>query len=172
MTGFKPFDKFLIDYCIRPGKMLDVGGAGSIVQTTVEPMGHIYESLNLGCGTYNVIEDPWHWATIPDNTYDYVISLCAFEHIEFPWLTILEMARVAKPNGFIYIVAPSTGAIHPNTLDCWRYFPDGMRALAKWAKLNIVDVIINEKEAFNYCEGIFKKSTSIDDFNEVSHLGF
>ena len=172
MTGFKQFDTFLLDYCTIPGKILDVGGTGSIVQTTVEPMGHQYESLNIGRGTYNVIEDPWHWATIPDNTYDYVISLCAFEHIEFPWLTILEMARVAKPNGFIYIVAPSTGAIHPNTLDCWRYFPDGMRALAKWAKLNIVDVIINEKEAFNYCEGIFKKSTSIDDFNEVSHLGF
>jgi len=157
MTGFKPFDNFLINYCTIPGKILDVGGSGSIVQITVEPMGHSYESLNLGWGTYNVIDDPWHWTMISDNTYDYVISLTAFEHIEFPWLTMLEMVRVTKKDGLIYIVAPSTGEIHPNTFDCWRYLPDGMRALAKWGKVTILDVILDEKEAFNYCEGIFKK---------------
>jgi hypothetical protein len=161
MTGLKPFDLFLTNYCSIPGKILDIGGAGSIVRVTVESMGHQYDSLNLGWGTYDVTEDPYHWWMIPDNTYDYVISLTAFEHIEFPWLTFLEMVRVTKNNGIIYIIAPSTGGLHPNVLDCWRYFPDGMRALAKWGKVSVIDVILDQKEAWNYCEGIFKKERQI-----------
>jgi hypothetical protein len=157
MTGLEPFDRFLLKYCTVLGKFLDVGASGQKVNSTVTSMGHTYESLNIGFGDYDVSKDPWHWPMIADNTYDYVISLTAFEHIEFPWLTILEMVRVTKKNGLIYIIAPSTGALHPNTLDCWRYFPDGMRALAKWGKVNVVEILLDEKNAWNYCEGIFRK---------------
>jgi len=157
MTGLDPFDRFLLKYCSVPGSILDVGGAGQIVASTVELMGHHYDSLNIGIGTFDVTADPYNWSMIPDNTYEYVISLTAFEHIEFPWLTFLEMVRVTKHSGLIYIIAPSTGSLHPNTLDCWRYFPDGMRALAKWGKVSVVDVMLDEKNAWNYCEGIFKK---------------
>ena len=157
MTGFKQFDKFLVDYCSKPGKFLDVGASGQTIASVLTSLGHQYESLNLGFGTYDVTETPYNWTMIPDNNYDYTISLTAFEHIEFPWLTILEMVRVTKQNGLIYIIAPSTGMIHPNPLDCWRYFPDGMRALAKWSKVTVIDIIFDEKEAWNYCEGIFRK---------------
>jgi len=156
MTNLEPFDKFIFKYCSVPGKILDVGAGGQIVRTTVESMGYQYDSLNLGFGTYDVIKDPYHWTMISDNTYDYVISLTAFEHIEFPWLTFLEMVRVTKKNGIIYILAPSTGPIHPNTLDCWRYFPDGMRAFAKWGNVELIDTSI-EPGIWGYCEGIFKK---------------
>jgi len=157
MTGLKPFDRFLIKYCTNPGRLLDVGASGQIVDTTVTFMGHKYESLNIGFGNYDVTKDPYHWTMIPDNTYDYTISLTAFEHIEFPWLTFLEMVRVTKNNGLIYIVAPSIGDIHPNTLDCWRYLPDGMRAFAKWGNVTVVDIILDQENAWHYCEGIFKK---------------
>ena len=157
MTGLKPFDRFLAKYCLIPGRILDVGASGQIVDVEVTAMGHTYDSLNLGFGKYDVSADPYNWSMIPDNTYDYVISLTVFEHVEFPWLTIKEMARVVKPNGIVYIVAPSTGMLHPNTLDCWRYFPDGMRALAKWSNLNVIEILLDTEEAWNYCEGIFKK---------------
>lgn len=156
MTGLPLLDKFLDKYCFIPGKMLDVGGSGMAINTAAESMGHQYESLNLGRGTYDVEKDHYHWTMIPDNTYDYVISITAFEHIEFPWLTFLEMVRVAKKDSIIYILAPSTGPIHPNALDCWRYFPDGMRALAKWGKVELIGTNI-EPGLWGYCEGIFKK---------------
>lgn len=157
MTGFEQFDNFLNKYCTISGKFLDVGGTGSIIINAIESKGHKYESLNLGYGTYDVINDPYSWNMISDNTYDYVISLTVFEHIEYPWLTILEMVRVTKNNGLIYIVAPSTGMIHSNPLDCWRICPDGMRALAKWGKVTVLDILFDEQSKWNYCEGIFKK---------------
>jgi hypothetical protein len=157
MTGFKQFDIFLEKYCTIPGKVLDVGGTGSIVMRAIESLGHSYESLNIDGGTHDVFSSPYNWSMIEDNTYDYVISLTAFEHIEFYWLTFLEMKRVVKNNGLIYIIAPSSGQIHPNPVDCWRFLPDGMRALAKWGQVTVIDVIFNEKELWHYCEGIFKK---------------
>ena len=157
MTNLIPFDKFILDYCSTPGKMLDVGVSGQIVSSYIESLGHIYESLNLGFGTYDVTETPYQWTMISDNTFDYVISLCAFEHIEFPWLTFLEMVRVTKNNGIIYVLAPSTGHYHPNVLDCWRYFPDGMKALAKWGNVSVINVDICSTDIWEYCQGIFRK---------------
>lgn len=157
MTGLEPLDKFISKYCSIPGKILDVGGSGMMIPNFLEPLGFQYESLNLGRGTYDVTEDPYHWTMIPDNTYDYVISITAFEHIEFPWLTFLEMVRVTKNNGIIYVLAPSTGPIHLNSLDCWRYLTDGMKALAKWGQVDVIEVKIDPSGIWQYCEGIFRK---------------
>ena len=71
-----------------------------------------------------VVENPYDWE-IPDSSYDVVISGQAFEHIEFFWLTFLEMARVLKPQGLIILIAPSRGPQHRYPVDCWRFYPDG-----------------------------------------------
>ncbi len=156
-TALEPLDKFLAKYCTTPGKILDVGGSGSIIDTAAQSMGHQYETLNLGRGTFDVEADPYHWTMIPDNTYDYVISITTFEHIECPWLTFLEMVRVAKKDGIIYILAPSTGPMHFNVLDCWRYHPDGMKAFGKWGRVNLISASIVDNGIWGHCEGIFKK---------------
>lgn len=85
-----------------------------------------------------VPEDPYKWSEIQDNSFDYVISGNAFEHIEYPWLTIKEIARVLKPGGFICILAPFAHKEHRYPVDCYRYFSDGFIALAKWAELDVV----------------------------------
>lgn len=158
MTNLTLLDNFLIDYCSIPGRFLDVGGAGMSILNTIVSLGHQYDSLNLGSGTYDITDDPWHWKMIPDNTYDYVISITVFEHIEFPWLTFLEMVRVVKENGLLYIIAPSQGGYHQGYLDCWRILPDGMRALAKWGKVNLIKTNIDPTSGgWQYCEGLFKK---------------
>jgi SAM-dependent methyltransferase len=69
---------------------------------------------------------------------DVVMSGQTFEHIAFPWASILEVARVLKPGGLAFIVAPSRGHVHGRS-DCWRYYPDGMRALAAWSGLETVE---------------------------------
>ena len=70
---------------------------------------------------------------------DVVISGQAFEHIPFPWASMLEIARVLKPNGLVLLTAPSRGHVH-TTVDCWRYYPDGMKALAAFAGLTVLEV--------------------------------
>ena len=52
------------------------------------------------------------------------------------WASILEITRVLKPGGHAFITAPSRGHIH-NVQDCWRFYPDGMRALAAWSRLEL-----------------------------------
>lgn len=39
----------------------------------------------------------------------------------------------------VCIVAPSRGPEHRYPLDCWRYYPDGLSALAKWAGLSVIE---------------------------------
>ena len=70
------------------------------------------------------------------NSVDVVVSSQVFEHIPFMWVSMIEIARVLKPEGFAFIIAPSRGHRHGNP-DCWRYFPDGMRALAAWSGLEL-----------------------------------
>lgn len=76
----------------------------------------------------------------PSHSVDVVVSGQAFEHVEYFWLTWLEMARVLRPGGLIFLLAPSRGPEHRYPQDCWRFYPDGYRALAKYAALELVEV--------------------------------
>jgi SAM-dependent methyltransferase len=86
-----------------------------------------------------VLQSPYR-LPFADRSADLIISGQAFEHIEFFWLTWLEMARVLKAGGLIFLIAPSRGPEHRYPVDCWRYYSDGYAALAKYAALDVVSV--------------------------------
>jgi SAM-dependent methyltransferase len=75
---------------------------------------------------------------VKSRTVDLVFSGQTFEHIPFPWASILEVARVLVPGGLAFITVPSRGHVH-GEYDCWRYYPDGLRALAAWSGLETVE---------------------------------
>ena len=89
------------------------------------------------------VKTPYKWSEVDDNFCDILISGQAFEHIEFPWLTIVEIARVVKPGGLICIIAPNGLGFHRFPVDCWRYYSDAMVALAKWGGLEILHTSTN-----------------------------
>lgn len=66
---------------------------------------------------------------VKSNSVDVVLTGSAFEHIPFMWASFLEISRVLRPGGLIFLTAPSRGHIHFD-MDCWRFYPDSMRALA------------------------------------------
>lgn len=66
---------------------------------------------------------------------DVVLSGQAFEHIPFFWVSMMEIARVLRPGGYAFITAPSRGHAH-DAQDCWRYYPDGFRAMAAHSASN------------------------------------
>lgn len=74
------------------------------------------------------------------HSVDVIVSGQAFEHIEFFWLTWLEMVRVLKPGGLIFLLAPSRGYEHRHPQDCWRFYPDSYHALAKYGGLQLLEV--------------------------------
>lgn len=99
--------------------------------------------VEIGPNVDYVPDDPYKWDELEDGSFDYVISGNAFEHIEYPWLTICEIYRKLKDGGFVCILAPNSIHEHRYPIDCYRYFSDGFRALAKWGGFDVVDVTVS-----------------------------
>lgn len=143
MQAFR--DAYLGDYRTAPLVILDVGSAavdgGSSYRALFDRPPWRYVGLDMAAGTNVEIvpADPYRWETLPDHSVDVVVSGQAFEHIEWPWLTMSEIARVLRGGGLGAITAPSSGPVHRYPLDCWRYYPDGLAALARFAGLEVVE---------------------------------
>jgi SAM-dependent methyltransferase len=72
------------------------------------------------------------------NSVDVVISGQVFEHIPFFWASFLELARILRPGGLIFLTVPSRGHTH-DVYDCWRIYPDGLRAVAAMSRLELLE---------------------------------
>lgn len=122
-------------------KVLDIGscGVGRCYRDIFTDSKYKYVGLDMvkGPNVDIVPKNIYQWDEIEDETFDVVISGQAFEHIEYPWLTIKEIARILKPSGFCFIIAPNAGIEHKAPRDCYRYYADGLLALAKWADMKV-----------------------------------
>lgn len=100
-----------------------------------------YKGLDLkeGNNVDIVVEDPYNWKELEENSFDIVITGQTLEHIEFFWLTLEQINRVLKPGGLCCIIVPSTGPVHRNPYDCYRFNEDGVISLAKYIKLDILE---------------------------------
>lgn len=87
-----------------------------------------------------IVEDAYSWEAVATDSVDLVISGQAFEHVEFFWASMFEIVRVLKPGGLAAIIAPSGGFEHRYPVDCWRFYPDGFRALARYVDVELIDV--------------------------------
>lgn len=94
---------------------------------------------------------------VKSGSADVVLSGQAFEHIPFFWASMLEIARVLRPGGHAFVTAPSRGHVH-DAQDCWRYYPDGFRALAAHARLELREAYTD----FPPSRGIWHDYGSID----------
>lgn len=86
-----------------------------------------------------VVKNPYNWEEVGHNTFDVVISGQCLEHVEYPWMTMECIEEVMKPGGLHFNIVPSAGPYHAFPLDCYRFFPEGMAALAKWAGLEVIE---------------------------------
>lgn len=85
------------------------------------------------------VENPYDWKEIDNETYDLVISGQAFEHIEYFWLTLEEVKRILKPGGLFFLIVPSTGPVHKNPHDCYRFNENSMKAMAKYINFKVIE---------------------------------
>ncbi|MCX7341409.1 MAG: class I SAM-dependent methyltransferase [Hyphomicrobiales bacterium] len=95
-----------------------------------------------------VVAEPYDWREVADASFDLVTCSQVFEHTEFFWITILEIGRVLKPGGLAFIVAPGSGPLHRYPVDCWRFYDDGMPALAKWSDLDVLDARVQWRPVY------------------------
>jgi SAM-dependent methyltransferase len=153
MQAFR--DAYFNDMTEGPRDILDVGSASVFGEDDGyrplfrEPAWR-YVGLDTAPG-HNVdmvVASAYDWRDIVDESYDVVISGQAFEHIAWPWLTMMEIARVLRPGGLAAITAPSAGHAHRFPLDCWRFYPDGFPALAAFAGLGLIEQHTDQGYAF------------------------
>jgi SAM-dependent methyltransferase len=128
-------------------EILDVGSMnvnGSYRTLLDDPEWH-YTGVDAsdGEGVDLILPSPYDWSPLSSNKYDVVVSGQTFEHIEYPWVTLMEVARVLKPAGIVCLIVPSGGYEHRYPVDCWRYYPDGISALARWADLDVLSATTN-----------------------------
>lgn len=147
-SSYNNMGKFVDTYLsgLRDKKLeiIDIGSQN--VNGTYKP---IFQNPNLhytgadivsGENVDLVIKNMYNWWNIRANSYDVVISGQTFEHIEYFWFTIMEIARILKSGGLCCIIAPSSGEEHRYPVDCWRFYSDGFNALARYAGLEVVEV--------------------------------
>jgi len=99
---------------------------------------YIGVDMAAGLNVDVVLRDPYDWKEIEPESADVVITGQTFEHTEFFWETARQIARTLKPGGLCCIIVPSSGPEHRFPVDCWRMYPDGLRAVARYAGLEVL----------------------------------
>ena len=135
----------LVDRYLSPLTSAQIYDLGSYdVNGSYRPLflreGWVYKGIDLEAGPNVdiVLQSPYK-LPLADNSADVIVSGQAFEHIEYFWLTLLELVRILKPGGMFFLLAPSRGPEHRYPVDCWRFYRDGYRALAKYGSLELLE---------------------------------
>lgn len=63
-------------------------------------------------------------------SFDVVVCCETLEHDDAPWLTMIEVGRVLRPQGWVLLTVPSWLGCPPHCEpDYWRFMPGGVRLL-------------------------------------------
>lgn len=140
--------QYIKDTYLNPNEELKILDVGSFDKSGTYNYGLIlnedkwtYQGLDLieGNNVDIVVENGYDWQEIEDESYDVIISGQAFEHIEFFWLTLEQIKRILKPGGLFCLIVPSTGPVHKNPYDCYRFREDSMTSMAKYINFNVIE---------------------------------
>ena len=66
---------------------------------------------------------------LPENNFDLVYTMSVFEHLMFPWKVVLEINRVMKTGGYVFVSSHPTWPAHELPWDFWRFMSGGFQAL-------------------------------------------
>lgn len=139
------FDKYARSRFAPNARVLEIGpddvpstfqrivGDASITWETLDQSVSIHQSL-LPQLTYLATDE--YAFPIDDARYDIVLSAQVIEHVRETWRWMEEVARVCRPGGTVITIAPVSWPYHEDPVDCWRIYPEGLRALYQSAGLD------------------------------------
>jgi len=139
-------------------RVVDIGGAN--VNGTYsdifsdEKFEYIAVDLEKAEGVEVVLDDPYK-LPFDDGAVDIVICGQVFEHVEFFWQLFEEMARILNHKGFVFLIVPSAGPIHQYPVDCYRFYPDSMKALSRYAGIPLIEFWHDDRGPWNDLVGVF-----------------
>jgi SAM-dependent methyltransferase len=141
------FQKYALPYFADGMRVLEIGpdavpssyqaivGKGGITWHTID----MFDSPNLTYRNSGEYSFP-----IETGSYDLVLSAQVIEHVRKIWNWMSEVSRVCKPGGTIITINPVSFRYHEAPIDCWRIYPEGMKALYDDAG---VDTLLSTSEA-------------------------
>lgn len=113
-------------------RVLEIGPTGrpSAFRSSVSVEVGGWTTLGLDEGPHVdiVTSDPYRYP-MSDGSCDVIVAGNVLEHVPRPWLWLKELHRISAPNGRLILVVPVSWPFHEYPVDCWRIYPDGMRAL-------------------------------------------
>jgi SAM-dependent methyltransferase len=135
------FEKYAKEY-FRPGMhILEIGPDRfpSTFRSLVADNSATWDTLDLyqhAQLTYTAVSE--YDFPIPESKYDIVLSGQVIEHVRKIWIWMKEVSRVCKVGGLVITINPVSWPYHEAPIDCWRAFPEGMRALYEDASLKVI----------------------------------
>ena len=165
-TAYANCQNFFKKYFINPRpnelSVIDIGSCD--VNGTLKPIfsDQKYIGVDISPGPNVDLVCKQNLIPIQSEFCDIVVSSSCFEHDICFWETFLEMCRILKEGGYIYINAPSAAPYHPYPTDCWRFYYDSWLALEKYSirkgyNIRLVERYIDESYIDKDSVGIFTK---------------
>jgi SAM-dependent methyltransferase len=134
------FKKYAMEYFTAGSKILEIGPdkIPSTYQTIVGGQELQWDTLDIRdiSGLTFPRSSPDSFP-VPDCSYDVVFSGQVIEHVVRIWDWMKELARVAKSGGRVITIGPVSWPYHEAPVDCWRLYPEAMRALSEFAGLRL-----------------------------------
>ena len=136
-SAYQDAERFVRKY-LTPGvptRIIDIGSMdvnGSLRPLFQQP-GWTYRGADIEIGRNVDIRLPasYDWPNLDSNCFDVAVSSQVLEHVPHPWRWIGEVARIIKPGGLLYLCTPNTIHFHPYPIDCYRFWPDGLKAVVE-----------------------------------------
>ncbi len=97
--------------------------------------------LAPGPNVDRILSHEHHWGVEED--FDVVISGQCLEHVRMPWFWFQSVVGMLEIGGLVFISAPNTWEFHPYPIDCWRIFPDGMKALFLYGNITPLSIYMD-----------------------------
>ncbi len=134
--------KYALGYFKDNLRVLEIGPAGipSAYQKMVNNPTLVWHTLDLHesfPGITYISKEEYNYP-VESESYDIIISGQVIEHVKKIWLWLDELKRILRKNGTMIIVNPVSWPYHAFPVDCWRIFPDGMKALCEQTNLVVI----------------------------------
>lgn len=121
------------------GDVLDLGAGTAKYRRLIEPFARTYTTFDLYPGKQIDMVGDISNTTLPDESYDTIISTQVLEHVSTPWKVAHEMHRLLKNNGIAIVSAPFMQPYHADPFDYYRYSKEGLRAIFEMANFVTVE---------------------------------
>lgn len=135
------FERYALPLFQSGTKVLEIGPDSfpSTYQQLTQHLELSWETLDIhGDARLTYPNSAEYSFAIPEGSYDVVVSGQVIEHVRRPWRWIPELARITKVGGLVITINPVSWIYHEAPIDCWRIYPEGMKALYEDSSLTVI----------------------------------